>query len=732
MFTHSPTTDGVPSPHIEKLLEAANDASQTVAVVHVAFIAFAAYIGVIVWGTTHEDLLRISPVKLPILDVELPLTTFYSFVPWLVVLLHFNLLMQLELLSRKLWNLDCSLPSTPAGQKVRDRLFIFPFTHFIAGRSSVWLIRWMLSLAVGLTVIALPLFILLAAQVRFLPFHDEVITWSQRVAVWMDLLLLITLWPLIASAKDSPREWWRNLGYRILGYWLSWIRYLGVNEWNRLIGLIERRWVTPYCLQRVPHMPKIGGEAKGMIVLIASVSLVLLLSIIAVIPGSITVHNYYNPLKYPLEENEPVYFEDWLIRHAPEKWLSVADDESLCAGILPAMAEKSQIIMLNLTCNWFDFGVFQRNLDLSAIRLVPKEVSFALMTRAIDQDKALRENAFKEFDGLNLQERDLRFANFRRAVLPKTNFSNARLQGAYLNVADMQGANFYMANLQGADLRFANLQGAKLGGAKLQGAELYMAHLEGSDLNGAELQNVQMNWAHMRGADLIGANLKGANMDKTELQGANLFGAKLQGATLVNANLQGANLDNTDLQDADLHLANLQDVQLRRSKLRGVYWGEANLDRIMIVESLISNSNEYQQGEAEPTLNPLLSESTFADFQQQIELARKGWVSGEPSSQISCYSDNPALLKCKYHNPAQLDAYHAALHPALIKLACSDSTVAEGIAIRSFSQTISDAYPDFDLAASLLKELEIPNPCASLASLSEQTRQLLQRTAAEK
>ena len=62
--------NGELSAHIEKLLESANSASQTVAALHVAFMAFAAYLGVIVWGTTHEDLLRISPVKLPILDVD--------------------------------------------------------------------------------------------------------------------------------------------------------------------------------------------------------------------------------------------------------------------------------------------------------------------------------------------------------------------------------------------------------------------------------------------------------------------------------------------------------------------------------------------------------------------------------------------------------------------------------------------------------------------------------------
>ena len=231
-----------PSPHIEKLLDAANSASQTVAALHVAFLAFVAYLGVIVWGTSHDDLLRISPVKLPILDVELPLTAFYNFVPWMVVLLHFNLLMQLELLSCKLWNLDHDLPNSRAGQQVRDRLFIFPFTHLIVGRSPVRLIRWLLSSIVGLTIIALPILMLLAAQIRFLPFHDEGITWSQRLAVWVDAIMLITLWPLIASPQDRAIHWWRNAGFLLFGFWPAWIGYICSLSWHHLTRLMQRHW----------------------------------------------------------------------------------------------------------------------------------------------------------------------------------------------------------------------------------------------------------------------------------------------------------------------------------------------------------------------------------------------------------------------------------------------------------------------------------------------------------
>ncbi|TAK60797.1 pentapeptide repeat-containing protein [Methylobacter sp.] len=712
------------SSHIEKLLEAANSASQTVATLHVAFLAFVTYLGVIVWGTTHEDLLRISPVKLPILDVDLPLTAFYSFVPWMVVLLHFNLLMQLELLSCKLWHLDRDLPDTPAGQQVRDRLFIFPFTHLIAGRSEVWLIRWLLSLVVGITVIALPLLMLLAAQIRFLPFHDEVITWSQRFAVWIDAAMLITLWPLIASPQDRAREWWRNFGVRLLGYWPAWLRYLSTLGWNRLTRSIQRRWPN-LAAREIIHRPMLQPETepKGMIFLLVSVPVIILISIIAVIPGSITVQTYYAPDKGKSEDT-PSYFEDWLIRKVPESWLSVAAhkyDVVSCTSL--ALAEKSEASILQVMlgpCSWFNLDLFSRNLNLREARLVPKGVSLSLLTRAIDPDKQVRDAAFKEFDGLNLQHRDLRFANFFGAVLPKADLRHVQLQGAILLKAKLQG-------VVGWDK--TQLQGAILGGTQLQSAGLIEADLQGADLRGANLQGAALGWAKLQSADLRGANLQGADLSKAKLQGADLRGANLQGANLREANFQGADLVYTKLQGSDLTLAELQGAELREAELQGVDWPQANLDGAFITKSSTSNWNEQQQRKLESTLKPILDSENFTAFQARMSSASTDIPSGKPISRLGCYSDNPTLLECEYRNLLQLDVYRTnVLHPKLIELACSDGAIAAGIARRSFNKSINND-PNFGLAAALLKALDIPAPCAGLSALLEQTRQELRETA---
>jgi uncharacterized protein YjbI with pentapeptide repeats len=716
------------SPHIEKLLDSANSASQTVAALHVAFMAFAAYLGVIIWGTTHEDLLRISPVKLPILDVELPLTTFYGFVPWMVVLLHFNLLMQLELLSCKLWNLDRSLPDTSTGQQIRDRLFIFPFTHLIVGRSRVWLIRWLLSLVVGISVIALPLFMLLAAQIRFLPFHDEIITWSQRVAVWIDTGMLLALWPLIASPHDRAREWWQSFAFRLLGYWPAGLRYLSTLAWNRLILSIKRFWPKLPCREiAVRAIPHGGTEPKGMVVLMVSVPLVVLLSIVSVVPGSMTVQAYYaqkeDVSQANLSEDNPGYFEDWLIRHVPESWLSVAAhkyDVVSCTSL--ALAEKSEASLLQVMlgpCSWFNLGFFPRSLSLRETRLVPKEVSLSLLTRAIDPDKSVRDAAFKEFDGLNLQNRDLRFANLLGAVLPKADLRHVQLQGAVLLKAKLQG-------VIGWDK--TQLQGAILGGTQLQSAGLIEADLQGADLRGADLQGADLSWAKLQSADLRGADLQGTDLRGAQLQGANLRGAKLQGAILREASLQGADLFYANLQGADLVSAELQGAALRGTQLQGSDWSQAVFDSIFIADSSTADWDNNQQRNLETTLKAVLDEEKFNAFRKRIKRSGTEFPSKKPAGQTGCYSNNATVLKCEYDRPAQLDAYRTnALHPKLIELACSDAAIASGIANRGIGN-IKNNDPNFGLAGALLRTLDTPKSCPGLAALPEQILQKLRNS----
>ncbi|MDD2801334.1 MAG: pentapeptide repeat-containing protein, partial [Methylococcales bacterium] len=115
--------------------------------------------------------------------------------------------------------------------------------------------------------------------------------------------------------------------------------------------------------------------------------------------------------------------------------------------------------------------------------------------------------------------------------------------------------------------------------------------------------------------------------------------------------------------------------------------------------------------------------------QSRINRSGTGLVPTKSSSQTGCYSDNPTLLACEYHTPAQLDTYRTAvLHPKLISLACSDAAIAAGIVSRGYNEATSND-PNFGLAAALVNAIGAASPCAGLASLPEQTLQRLRKAA---
>ena len=100
-----------------------------------------------------------------------------------------------------------------------------------------------------------------------------------------------------------------------------------------------------------------------------------------------------------------------------------------------------------------------------------------------------------------------------------------RLDGAYLNCADLSGADIRQANLNcadlsGADLRCARLDGAKLSCTKLDCAKLDCANFNCADLSGADLSDAYLRGANFYCADLSDANLSGAYLHSADFRGA--------------------------------------------------------------------------------------------------------------------------------------------------------------------------------------------------------------------
>jgi uncharacterized protein YjbI with pentapeptide repeats len=503
------------SKELDGLEKALNDASGKASVLWTTFVTFELYLAIAFGSVKHRDLFLETPVKLPILNVDLPLVAFFVVAPALLVIFHFYVFLQLYALATKARDYDDLLKEEleSSRQRSRQRLDTFLVLQFLAGPKeqrghfqglSLRLIAW-------ITLVATPVLILLQAQVTFLPYHDEAVSWTQRLLLLVDLIVIWGFWDRIRS-QDDP----------ILGSRMS------------------RVW------------PPLG--------IAVSVGAFIFSAFMATFPGE-SADDYRRKVLDSIPLWSSVHQSLFAgevdkVTGRPQSWFS------------NRLVLTDQIFVENDKIDKLDVSHSFRGRDLRAAVLDGADLRKADFTGA-KMEKVRLENArlekaqFRcasrgrgapgtecEEDGrTRLQDAWLGGARLQGAQLDK-----AHLEGAWLYGAQLQGASLYKAHLQEAKLTEANLQGAWLGETQLQGDALKGAHmqgvslagtqLQGARLAGAELQGAWLNGAKLQGASLDGAQLEGASLDDTYLQGASLAGAQLQGASLAGARLQGASLDN--------------------------------------------------------------------------------------------------------------------------------------------------------------------------------------------
>jgi uncharacterized protein YjbI with pentapeptide repeats len=535
-----------PEGNPKELLDAANQSSAQVAVLHLAFVAICAYVLVVVFGTRDLDLLIGKSVRLPVVDVEVSIVGFYTLAPFLVVLVHLNLLLQLQLLSRKLYILDAAISEAIRGDGFRDRLHTFPFTYYLIGRP-VPLVHRFLGVVIATTVMFLPLATLLALQFRFLAYQDSAITWAQRAAVWADIALIVALWPMIMDRDNSWHNYMREI-------WSSVQRrnaILRVGVWLALL-------VTLFA---VPEVAK-----SSLLVAVA-------LAVLDIVNSAVRHWRRRGDLGHDaVTEGRSAQMQGTcalvmiLAIGLPLPLVFIAKGERLEMLFGESAASRS-------------FQEFRR-LNFNDQVLLAKTTTPEVVAQ-------LRRGDVTDVAGIDLRRRSLRDAQFRSAILSgadlreaqlqDADLTDARLQRAELAGAQLQHAWFLRASLQGADFSNAQMASANLVEAQLHGANFFAAELEGADLSDAVLEGAKLEEANLRGANLFATGLESAKLAGVRLEGANLEFARLQGADLSAAQLKGSKLGNARLEAADLRDASLCAMSINPDSaslvdIRGVEW----------------------------------------------------------------------------------------------------------------------------------------------------------------
>lgn len=199
------------------------DAARDVRGFFFAFLSITIYIAVVIAGTTDIQLVRIDPVTLPIVNVPVPIQGFYWLVPLLFVVLHFHLLLQVYQLSRRQRTVQAEIAVLAAADAesrtaideraaaLSRRFIIFPLVQWLrpaAGRT--WRERMAYGVIAWLTLVIFPLALLFWAQLRFLPVHQEIITWIQRLVILADCIALWVFMPATLRERCQRRRWTRT------------------------------------------------------------------------------------------------------------------------------------------------------------------------------------------------------------------------------------------------------------------------------------------------------------------------------------------------------------------------------------------------------------------------------------------------------------------------------------------------------------------------------------------
>jgi uncharacterized protein YjbI with pentapeptide repeats len=528
----------------EALAAALNHSAERVQTLWFSFLTFMLYLAIATGTTTHRMLFLEEPLNLPVLNIKLPLLGFYILTPIIFVVFHFYVLLNLVLLARTAKSFEDALvhafpEDDEARESFRMRIENTLFVQLLVGGrlEREGFNAKLLSLMALITLALAPVAVLLYLQIKFLPYHSEWITWWHRGLLFVDLLLVWTLWPGYRSGwgvrlwpkSNSKLGWPGVLSVVILAYAIVVATfpderiYLATNWlWASRVGTNARAKITPDNTLYLLGQDLIDDAKLTQI-----------------------------------EKNETSL--------GAERWEPV----------------------LSLT------GRDLTGADLSFANVQHVDFSGAILNRAQLISTSAKKAVF--------YMAQLQGTSFFGTQLEGAMLQGAQLQGALLQRAQLQGVSLEGAQLRGASLTRAQLQGVSLKNAQLQSALLEGAQLQGTLLDGAQLQGAVLDGARLQGALLREAQLQGASLARAQVQGAWFGRAQLQGTSLDRAELEGATFENTYVWRADARGAVWKETRVvspitepREScsaNAGGCEWTLASFERLkrLVVESTPEN-----------------------------------------------------------------------------------------------------------------------------------------------
>ena len=366
------------SDDLDAIKKAVDDAATVGGALWLSYLFVLFYLAVAAGQETHADLFFEHPVKLPFLNIELPLLPFFFVAPILFLLVHAYSLVHLVFLTDKTKRFNHALRARDSSlavatrENLRWQLPSNIFIQFLAGPTDVreGAFGLLLQGITWMSLVIAPVLLLLLLQIQFLPFHNIYITWTHRIVLALDLALLWWLWwRKILSGREAD---FRAASWNASGIALT----LGVLVW------LFSWFVATY-----------PGELQE-------------------IGLSNTDNSYY-----------PTSVHDLFFNHGPFSNKLVLKGLNIYEGLNivdPKSAELRDVL--------FDAGGRDLNHAIFDSATLPK-VAFA------DANLEGAKFAQAQLQGGSFNGADLRGASLRGAQLQNASLSAAQLQGARLDAA---------------------------------------------------------------------------------------------------------------------------------------------------------------------------------------------------------------------------------------------------------------------------------------------------------
>lgn len=482
------------------LREAIDKASGQAQTVYLTFLFVAAYVGLTVASTTHRHLLLETRLDLPLLGVTVPLKAFYALAPFLVLIVHFQLILQLFLLARRLHAFEEIVCRADPQSQALIRLLVFPipFAEMIVGRFAAADVRALVWAAVWWSVFVPAPLLLAATLIWFLPYHSRWLTSWQWVLFVADLALVWRFWPLCVEPTETWSRWWSPVRPRLVAHLVATLVLFG--------------WVTlaAFTPVDVPFAPR-----------------------------NLVLRN----LDLAAEGIPPASMAELLAKGLSREQIIAAFAPSAVSlsgrDLRGADLEGAVLVGASLDGASLQHAVLKKA-DLRDANLATAKLQDANLADA-------------KLHGAKMTSADLTDADLRRAKLYGATLDEAVLEGAFLWDAHLHGVSLKDVRAKGASMKSAQLVGAELRNCELTGAFMKEVVLIAAEIADTDLRGVDLSDAILAGAVVQGGLLSGTTLDFTNLWRTN-FDALEEHEYVEGAQLEGgfpADAFETALADVD-------------------------------------------------------------------------------------------------------------------------------------------------------------------------------------